>query len=320
MSHYGAHQGAINSGAINHVSFPGAEEGLSLIDLTGTVEVVCALSAIRLRLTASAGTVASATGSAPGVKIRAQLAAVFAPTAVTSAGVLTKIAALPDAQIASAVPQVAGVLRFVAAATTTCSASASVGSYVRATRSASTSATGNGAVMSRSLIPRAASTSAVATTTSSSLRARRIPASTIASAIGVSATKARYRLGASTSGTAAVSTPTLRTKVRRSASTSAVATPAPAAFAIKGLVFPAPQVASAVAASIAARQLCATAGSTDSSAQGSSGIALLYQLGATIQGSMISTAAAADYGITQAAPTERLMIVPASDRRMEVTL
>lgn len=320
MSHYGAHQGAINSGAINHVSFPGAEEGLSLIDLTGTVEVVCALSAIRLRLTASATTTASANGSTPGTNIRAQLAAVFAPTAVTSAGVLTKIAALPDAQIASAVPQVTGALRFVAGATTTGAASSTAGSYVRTTRSASTSATGNGAVMSRSLIPRAASTSAVATTTSSALRYRRTPASTVAFASGVATTRVRFRLGAPTSGTATASTPTLRIKVRRSASTSAVATPTPAAFAIKGLIFPAPQAASAVAASIAARQLCATAGSTDASAQGSSGIALLYQLGATIQGSMISTAAAADYGITQAAPTERLMIVPASDRRMEVTL
>lgn len=319
MSHYANHQGAINTGAINHVSFPGAEEGLSLVELTGTVEVTCALSAITLRLTASASTSPAAVGSSPNTTARALLAAITVPTALASAAARTKIAAPAQALVASADTTVIGRLRFSLSAPSTATAAASVGSYVRAAKSASATASATASAGGRTVVPRSASTACAATTAASALRYRRTAASTSATSTLLASTTAIIRPGATTSAVASVQA-TARSSVRRGASTSAVADAAPVVAGVKLLTYPQPAVASALAGAIAAQQLCVTGATGVATSSGSASIAYKFRLGATVQGSMISTAAAADYGITQSAPTERLMIVPASDRRMEVTL
>ena len=55
---------AVNSGAINAVGFPGAEQGDSVIQLVGTVTVVGTLAGLKLRLTASAPAAPKATTGA----------------------------------------------------------------------------------------------------------------------------------------------------------------------------------------------------------------------------------------------------------------
>ncbi len=41
---------AINGNAINEASFPGAETGLSLVQLVGTVEVTCSIQSVFVAL------------------------------------------------------------------------------------------------------------------------------------------------------------------------------------------------------------------------------------------------------------------------------
>lgn len=72
---------AINTGAFNVVPFPASEVGVSVVDLLGTVQVVCTLSAVTLLLTVGAATAPKSTLTAS-TTAKMLLAAPAQPSAV----------------------------------------------------------------------------------------------------------------------------------------------------------------------------------------------------------------------------------------------
>ena len=81
---------AINSGAINAVSFPGSESGATLIELIGDVEVLGSISMTYLRVGATGSTTASATTGRPTPRTIALLGATASGQASCSASALRK--------------------------------------------------------------------------------------------------------------------------------------------------------------------------------------------------------------------------------------
>lgn len=66
---------AVNANAINEVSFPGSQDGLSLVQLVGTIVVTCSISSISLVLTASAAQAPEARCGVSAFTIRSQIGA-----------------------------------------------------------------------------------------------------------------------------------------------------------------------------------------------------------------------------------------------------
>lgn len=228
---------AINSGAINETRFPGSQDGLSLIELIGTVEVVCSISAVNVLKTVGASTTATAAGSVGSARLRRRLSATTTSVAQTSAAQVGRVPVSLTRQTASAVPQAAGL-------------------YFALRTGASGSA---GAVGS-----------------SGSIRGIAFSASGEANASGVAAAVYRRLVSASTTTSSVGSASAVRA-ISRAASTTAAA------------------LGSAISTSKAT-------------------------VSASTVASAIVSSAAADYGITQRSPLERLMFVPAENRRMEATL
>jgi hypothetical protein len=90
MSHT-TDSGAINSGAINHTSFPGSENGLSLAQMVGSVSVTGTVTGIFVRLTAFATTAPRAATAKPVARLKRTLAAATSGTATATATQLGKI-------------------------------------------------------------------------------------------------------------------------------------------------------------------------------------------------------------------------------------
>jgi len=320
MSHFSVHNGALNSGAINHVSFPGAESGKSLIQLVGDVEVTCALTSIYLLKTASAVTTPSATPSESATKIRALLSATQSAQAVSSSGALTKLRTVPVQQAAFAETAVVARLnRRLAASSSGVATVSTIGGYARATRTAAISAAAAVFAFAFRYAPRSASTSGVAVSSAAALRKALRSASTTASATCAATVNFKYRPVASVSAAAAGVIPT-RVNVRRLANTAGVAVGSSPLALRKRIAELSPTIAAAVAQVLSERHRKPNAALTSGVAQNSAQVAFKFKLGANAVAEAIAASAAEDYAVAAPAPVERLMTVPASDRRMEVTL
>jgi hypothetical protein len=197
---------AVNSDGINEVSFPGAEQGLSVIELIGTVQVTCALAAVSLLLTVTASSPAAAVSPATGAKWRMTLgASVQAGATVPVVQANTKLRTTID-QPVLATTSAAPVLLARPGAATTGSAAGTVLSYQRAERSASITAAALAVVSERNKTFRGASGVGEAVVTSPvTLNKRRLGAENPAVALASSGLTLARGVGMQTTGLATAS-------------------------------------------------------------------------------------------------------------------
>jgi len=307
---------AINSGAINVTPFPGAEAGLSLVELTGTVQVVCEIPSFTLRLHAEAPTQPKATGTAQTTK-KSLLNAEQTVSATCYAGVLSKLQ-IPGQTVATALSYSGIRLKFPTQTTGLAQASYfTAGSYVSAAKSALASPSAVAVVSGRTRTPRAAST--VATVLSQVSTQRKLAG--YVSVVAIATTQAgivmRNASGATTPCTA-TGTVSTRTTVTRGGTTQGKVTTSATALA-KLRRYPVLQQAVATCFSIQPRQGISFFGIATANASANATIRLKISLSAAATARAIAASAAADYATAMPAPTERLMIVQGYDRRMEVT-
>lgn len=128
---------AINSGAINAVSFPSVERGLSIVQLLGTSEVVPYIQKVQLRLTATAIKPATAIGTA-GYRLSLGVGAVQSAVASpTNVNYWVKVPVFPSTEAKATTSASAVVIRYVQA-NTPAVALGNVTSYQKTKRSATT--------------------------------------------------------------------------------------------------------------------------------------------------------------------------------------
>lgn len=310
----------LNGNALNETRFPGAEAALAIIELVGSVQVVTELSSVKLRLGvyASGTSAANVSGTA-----RLKLGAGGGTTAqaVASATPQSKVFLYPLATPAQASSLVSAVCYRRTGATGTGVATPAVVSYVYAKRGASVTA-------SATITPArwwrytyyAGSGTAVANGTVLALRKAFRSASESGVAVGVANTASRKLVSAS--GAAVATTSVSFVNVRRIVRVVGTGTATCSAYG-RILVIAYPQLLTAQATSPAANAwvyLNTGGGSTEGQATGKASTRMKFSVGASTTAQAIAASGAEDFGLLISAPTERLMIVPASDRRMEVTL
>ena len=308
---------AINGSAINQTQFPGAETGLSLIELTGTVQVVCNLSGVTLRRAAQATTSPEADGTASTVK-KSLLGAAIVCNATSTAVSRRKVSLALSSQQAICNATTTARINFRQTATTSGSASASTASGYNAVirraaveptafappiagktcvfRGAGATGSALSAVATRRKVAATVESSA---TVSSSVTAKirnRIGAQASAEAVSSSSTKVRITLGASSLARALGTVPAF-TKEPTGAYTPCVATCSSITL-ISGISFGA---------------------AAQANASSSATIRLKYVLFASATATASAQSTAADYATAMPAPAERTMTVQGYDRRMEVT-
>jgi hypothetical protein len=371
---------AINTGAINALSFPGSQDGLSLVDLVGNVIVTCSVATLSLNLTASAATTPQARCSTSTliIKYRPSAPATGAAVVAVDAVVKARLSAFA-AGAATSTPFATGIKRS-SSAQSDASATGSVVAYVMATRSASaialasansgankkisfggaTSGTAVASAFAVRGIRLGADNPALATTIASMSLRSGIAATTTATASATSIGRASKIATASVIGAAVPSSPVIKARLnsiadpiaalalgsvgtikrihvgviglvtsinaaipallaRPSALTSAVAA-TQASLKIVNYSIPLLLQAKAATGNVQALIAIQMEAACSASANGSALAALILRTGATITASAITSSSAADYATTLPAPEERLMIVGASDRRMEVQI
>lgn len=207
----------INGAAINVARFPAAEEGASIVDLAGEVQVVATIPLLRLRLTALANANSTASGLAS-TKGRFNLAAQVAASAgaaVRAQSLLTvsgsaSVLCLADAGIALkgqlgastsgvAVASPASLVNFIyRSAATSGLASASSSARTAVFRSASTTASAAAIMLASSKVRLSATASAYASSVTSIWLKRKSAGSTSAIATGSASSSAKARRSATT--------------------------------------------------------------------------------------------------------------------------
>lgn len=310
-------QNAINGSAINQTSFPGAEAGLSLVQLVGTVQVTCSIPSVSLRLTAVAATQATASGTISTSK-RTQFTCQVSAAATTSATALNnrRNGATGIAVCAAS----AGVgLKYRPSATASGTAFASpVSGYLHAARNAiALCIASTPATAARTLTRRSAITEGVAGTTANSVRKVPSHASGNAFATVIASIRFRNRLGASTIPTAGFAVST-RFNVRRGASVAPSAVVSALVRTNINLALPV-QSAVATASEVLSLRKMSFGATTQANAYANATIRLRYRLSGSVVARALAQSAASDFASAMPAPAERLMKVPASRRRMEVT-
>lgn len=311
----------VNSGVINKVGFPGAEDGVSLIEMVGEVVATATISSITLRLTAGAAVAAAAVCAPAGIKSRMLLAATTDATAQATAGARTKIQVFPQSQSAVAKATATPALQTRLGATTAAAASAqTVGGRTFIRRSIAAAASASGSASSYNRAARAASTTATASSPALlALRGLKIAASTTAQVTHSITPTGKYRLRSVTNATGYGLSFALVAK-SVGASTNAKALSAPVSAGLYLSATPNPQSAYASVSAITPK-LKQYVGATVNAGAVLSAVpaALRYALGASTIAWVSSAIAAADYSVTIPAPIERQMVLPAMNRRMEVT-
>jgi hypothetical protein len=308
---------AINGSVINKASFPGAEAGLSLVELVGTVQVTCTIPSVSLRLTAVAATVPTAAGTASTTK-RTQFDCQISASAFTSATALVN--RKHGASAAAVCTTSAGVgLAYRSGATTsgTALASASNG-YLSAARGASATCSATAqTIAARTLVSRNAISAPSALPAVTAFR--KVPSQATGSAYvaGVVGISFKSRLIASAASTAS-STASTRFNLRARASTVPVATSVVSARRNLNLALIA-QSAIAAPFDIDPIRRMVFAATTQANAYADATIRVKYRLSGSTVARAVAQSAASDFASAMPAPSERLMKVPASNRRMEVT-
>lgn len=310
---------ALNSGAINAVPFPGAEEGASVIDLLGTVEVTGSLSAISLRLTATARTSPSAVCSVNNVKSRMQLQATTAPSAVaTNTDVQSRIT-LAGNTSGECSTAAAIVVKFNTSALTEAAAQVSVSSYQYAARSASATASATATANCVKYFYRGAETTGSASVSVPDARIKLTPgvASAQPSVIPTVGIILAHQLAATSSPTAVASADAARVM-------SFAASATPSASASAGVQL---RVATAIAVQPSANGSAGTTMRYGLFAQeqaraiaADTTLQLNILLGAGTSAQAVASAAGADFASKLPAPFERQIVVPPYDRTMKVVV
>lgn len=308
---------AINGNAINEASFPGAETGLSLVQLVGTVEVTCSIQSVSLRLTAFATTEAKAHGTFSTSK-RTLFSCETAGSALASASALVK---RPNGAASSAVAMTSSFacLKYIfSAATPGAALVPSVNGYIAAARGATVNchamtlpAEANTLVSRGVVVAPTAITSAVAL--------RKVPSLATGSAFAsaVAGMSFKNRLAAFTEAKVMPSASTrFNVRVGSSAKPEAVVYAGSRKNINLALM---PQAVSATSSVIAPIQLLKFSAAAQANALASATIRVKYSLSGFTVASAIAQSAASDFASAMPAPAERLMKVPASNRRMEVT-
>lgn len=174
---------AVNSGALNAVGFPGSEEGASLVQLIGLVQVTCVLTTLSLHLTTGAVTAAGANVSSPTMLFRSQVSATTVPTASAQADSKNQARVYPSSQPAAAAASSGVLARMKNSASTTAVATAQLGA-------------------TRSRVLRTAATVGSAASSASWNRRVSFGAATIASASASASNKTKVPSGATSPATA----------------------------------------------------------------------------------------------------------------------
>lgn len=320
MAHTSNTTETINSGAINHVGFPGAEDGVSLVEMTTEVTAVAVISSVSLRLTARAATTASGLALPAGDYLQVRIGASTGAGADASAASQIKIQVLPQPQASVAVTVARPILRIRGGATVGATAAVpTVGARTLVRRSAQVSGVASVSGSSFKRAFRGASSGARAVVPATlALRRAHVSATTNSQAThSISATR-RFRLSASAIGTSQGSVAEI---VMRSVGASGSAF---AQWSVSAGLYlftaPNPISASSSSPSLNAGLRSRVGASGLASAASSSALAALrYRTGASTTAWVSSSIAAADYSVTIPAPDERRMVLPAMNRRMEVT-
>lgn len=306
---------AINSGQINETGFPGSQEGLSLVGMIGAVTVVCAVSTIALAQAVAGSTTAQATTSA-GIVVKFQGSASTTAAATTSVienhKRVTALTATSGACTGSARPR----LKYVLSASSTPTFDYSVtirtrtGLWARAVCGATGSTISERVYVSRfaTTTPRAISSAGVVSKVS-------LGATATPTAVARSYAALTSSLSASATPTA-VTSATRKIKSIASASTSGEAVTS--ADAIFNRTNSASTTARAIGQPVVAGFLRSFTASVKAQAHGSAYAGVKLVATGNTLARAITTATAADYGITLPAPSDRLMLVPADTRNMEV--
>lgn len=337
MSHT-SESGAINSGAINHVSFPGTESGLSLVQPVGTVSVTADITGIYLLLKASATTPAVASTSLPSAILRNLLGATTACASTTSAGVVSKVSrkAIEPAKATGKVT--IGRIIPRSASTTSIATAASISARSKVFFGAAQPAVAAVSVESRKNVYLAASAIANSVSSASTLRKRQLSATTVGDVNFLVTIGRLRRLSATAIGRALPVPGIAALRLPIGASTTATIDEATTAFiALRRFASTVPQAIVAGTTSYARFRLGASsspqadgvastilhilrfnAGYVRAEAIASATARLGIPFGATTVADAESYVVAADLNITQPAPEDRQMIVPLEERRMEV--
>lgn len=330
-------QGAINSGAINVLSFPGAESGLSLVQMVGAVSVTCRIIGTYRRVNANA-TTTSAASSSGDATLRRGVEALASGTASTLAAAIAK--SRSGASTQGAAPGIALVSRrlSMSALTSGAAAAAAAAAQSRISFAATAVPAAVASVASRKKVYVVGSATARAVNAVAALRKLQFGAQTIGRASSTSSIRRRQRIGATAISSAAAAL--ANTALRLPTSATTVATIAHSVTPYRGLLQRALGVAvasggdagtgaqvprgagtaasvqSAVNAFLVIQRF--VAGSTPAVAIGSVQTTGRIATGAYTVASFESYIVATDLNITQPAPTDRQMVVPLEERRMEV--
>lgn len=308
----------LNSGALNEVGFPGAEEGASLIELQGTVQVTCAVSAIKLRLTVGAAGVGQIATSSPVTQSYFRAAAPTTAEAVPAIiDARSKIFVDPEPIVARSTTAATAELLHVTAGATSATATATASARVQVRRSASSTAAAVVAAVALKRAFRSATATGAATAAAQGYVHAFNAGATIAEAPAVVSFIFKRRVGASTQ---AVSTSTSTTLRKRLVGATAAPTASGTVWpALTSRVSCAPIVGQAVVPDVLALRYTPTPATTVAAAVPSEPVVRFeIQVGANVVAEAIAYSAAADYGLAQPAPEDRRMLVPPSDRLMEV--
>jgi hypothetical protein len=308
----------INSGAINTVSFPGAEDGLSLVQLIGEVNVATQISSVYLRLTARAAT-SPVADSSSGVLLKIAVGASVSCDATSSASAISKVKAFPASQPSYAATLAGvGLKMRLGVSGSGVAAMQSIAARSIAYLSASAEGSATWSVESINKARRGATGAAAAQQNTPLIRTK-IPrsATTSAFALTTGAVKAKYRLSASQLATVGWSINGI-VENYVSGSTEAKAIVSVVAYSYDRVGLTPIQPKATTSAGVRVKHLLSAATDGQSVAPAVNP-RLRMNIGASTSAIVSYAAAAADYSVTIQAPIERQMIVPEMNRRMEVT-
>lgn len=315
MSHT-TDSGAINSGAINHVSFPGSESGLSLVQLVGTVSVTGTVTGIYLRLTASATTKPRAATSKPTTKVKYSIGAASAAQATGIATVISKVRRA--ATVAPTAPGTATIYRRIRQTAPTVSravVTAKPTISMRVLRAGSTTGRALASLGTVKKIYTAASRIAQATTSAAALRKGFSGAQTTGRATTASGVGRNRRL--SVAATVSAIMAPVNSLLKRLVGASTTATTSQSVLAYLALRRRAVGVALAAPKSLDSSALTFRSAAGLGRAVTRATTRLKITVSASTVASFSGFTVALDYSITPA-PGDRQMVVPLEERRMEV--
>lgn len=307
---------AINGSVINKTAFPGSEDGLSLVELVGTVEVTASVSAVNLRLLASATTGCNASGTAQTTR-KAQLSAIVSGVSTTSAFVYSKTPFAAYGQ--SLCNATSGVrLTYRPSAIENAIASTFAYAYVAAKKSASTSGLAVSAnTKANTFASRSSAVAAVAIASATALRKVACSAEAAPTANGIASITFRNRIGATALASAASSLSTRFNVLRGASAVPQAVTLALARNRIAAVL--GIQRAIADCTPLYAIRKMNFGAQAQANALASARIRLKRFVSAFATAQATGQSTASDFASSMPAPAERLMTVQASDRRMGVT-